>query len=625
MLMSRPLANAVLSVVALAYVIGFMLWYSATPLGLHPLLDARENLELAAAIAGNALPPEPFYRAPLYSTVLAFVVDFTAPLSEQAFRARCFNTLCHIVSAGLLGIAAKTIWQRNAAGQLAAGLYLLNPVALFFAADALDITFSITLMLAALLAQLAALRHNSPSWMSLALLLVALAGMARSQMLALLLPTVWALWCCADGGFHARRLAKTLSALAPAALIFVAFAYTNHTLSGNSRILPWQGAFNLWAANASSANGRYFVQQERLGIYAVGVNPARREAEQGFRAANADVAFSIDAHNRFWQQKLITDISNDPLRWIKLEFSKLWYLLNNFEQYNNKTYAFHKAQSPWLRLNPIGWALVLGLGVYGLLVTKASRQRTALLGAIAAYAAALLLTYVSARFRLPLVALLSIAAAGSVSMSPPSRGKLLLAGVIFAVASIPLPLKERELTYRQDFLLSAKAMLASGEYTLASRMADQARQRGADAVTTEEIKCVAGFNAWLRNAGQSVAESDIRLRCAPLINTSPVAARIVATLAWRADEPATAIELWQQLRLHRGPEQVQAVAALVLVGHITVDSLTDRLLNQRPVQVALAALGDRSWTTHLQQTLGQTRAAREIESVRQLFLLRRTQ
>jgi hypothetical protein len=41
---------------------------------------------------------------------------------------------------------------------------------------------------------------------------------------------------------------------------------------------------------------------------------------------------------------------------------KAYALLNNWEQYNNKTYAFHKALSPWLSWNPLCWGLLLVLG-----------------------------------------------------------------------------------------------------------------------------------------------------------------------------------------------------------------------------------------------------------------------
>ena len=49
---------------------GHFAWWS-DPLGLAPVLDGRELLLLARAMAAGTLPPEPFYRAPLYPAALA--------------------------------------------------------------------------------------------------------------------------------------------------------------------------------------------------------------------------------------------------------------------------------------------------------------------------------------------------------------------------------------------------------------------------------------------------------------------------------------------------------------------------------------------------------------------------
>jgi hypothetical protein len=41
---------------ALAYGLGHLTWYLTTPLGRVPVLDERENLDLAAAIFGGSSP-----------------------------------------------------------------------------------------------------------------------------------------------------------------------------------------------------------------------------------------------------------------------------------------------------------------------------------------------------------------------------------------------------------------------------------------------------------------------------------------------------------------------------------------------------------------------------------------
>ena len=70
---SRTLALAVPAAVALFYALGHLTWYLGTPLGRVPVLDERENIDLALAIAGRTLEHVPFYRAPGYALVLALL------------------------------------------------------------------------------------------------------------------------------------------------------------------------------------------------------------------------------------------------------------------------------------------------------------------------------------------------------------------------------------------------------------------------------------------------------------------------------------------------------------------------------------------------------------------------
>src|SRR5208283_1683685 len=67
----RRIAVALPALAALAYCLGHLGWYLGTPLGRVPVLDERENMDLAEAIFGGTLPWAPFYRAPGYALALA--------------------------------------------------------------------------------------------------------------------------------------------------------------------------------------------------------------------------------------------------------------------------------------------------------------------------------------------------------------------------------------------------------------------------------------------------------------------------------------------------------------------------------------------------------------------------
>jgi hypothetical protein len=338
----------------LIYTAGFLLWYSATPLGLYPVLDGREILELARRIASDELAPEPFYRAPVYPALLSLLIDAGVAVRDLPFAARVLNGACHLANAALVWEIAILMWRNAGAAALACALYGLNPVALHFAADPLDITFAITLMLAGLVAIIHGLRRLPDGvrwWFAAAAVLLSLAALARPQMLTILL--MWLGWL-AYGALRGRvpHLAIATS-IVPAVVILGLMGVVNQHLGGEFRVLPWQGAYNLWAANKPGAHGRYYEQSMRTASYDESANAARIESERLYRRANPDGPADPASMSRYWRAQLSAHLMSQPLDWVALLARKAWYLLNNFEQYNNKTYDFHKVRSRWLRYNPL--------------------------------------------------------------------------------------------------------------------------------------------------------------------------------------------------------------------------------------------------------------------------------
>ena len=101
------------------YSAGFMLWYSVTPLGLYPVLDGREMLALARAMASGELAREPFYRAPLYSGVLSLALRSGLDSADLPLFARMLNLVLHWLSAMLVWQISMQTWHRTTAAALA--------------------------------------------------------------------------------------------------------------------------------------------------------------------------------------------------------------------------------------------------------------------------------------------------------------------------------------------------------------------------------------------------------------------------------------------------------------------------------------------------------------------------
>jgi hypothetical protein len=188
--------------------------------------------------------------------------------------------------------------------------------------------------------------------------------------------------------------------------------------------------------------------------------------------------------NAHWRRRFLGEVASHPMRWAALGARKAYALLNNWEQYNNKTFAFHKARSPWLWWNPVCWGVLLVLGVAGAarLGSESPREAAVLAAVAAACAASILLFFVSARFRLPLAAILAVLAGGALG-SPgfwtgwsPGRRAALAFGVVLAgfVAFSSLAGVSDTSTFVQDHVLLARAAFTVGDDATALSEAEQA-------------------------------------------------------------------------------------------------------------------------------------------------------
>ncbi|MGH8597852.1 MAG: hypothetical protein ACREXT_14440, partial [Gammaproteobacteria bacterium] len=533
--------------VVTAYVFGYLLWYSGTPLGHVPLLDEREILALATRIAAGNLPPESFYRAPLYSALLAVPLWLGVNPLALPLLARLFNGVCHLLSVWVVWRLAGVLWRRRAAQIFSATLVGFNPVLLHFCGDALDITTAITALVAGVAAALIAIRRaQRPGWWwSIASLAFGLGALLRPQLMPLLvaLPVIGLMI-----GHPPHALRQIFAATVPGVLCLVIFGAINYALADEFRILPWQGAYNLWAANRPGAHGRYFEQRIPIHTNDPGANTARIESEILYRRQQPGASRSPQAMSDYWRDQALRVIAANPLAWLRLLTSKAFYLVNNVEQYNNKTFSFHQSRSPWLRHNPLNWTMVLSAGVVGLVLHWRRPESRLLTLLAAAYAAGVLLYFVSDRFRAPLIPLFAIGAGGVISL--PATGRrwpALAAGAALAGLSlVPIPRAEQQRTYVQDELALARAHSELGEHAQALGWALRALERAPNRTSVLALACVTRFNAWL-HAPSAIMPSDLaqwRGDCRAAAELSPTARRILGYLAWRAGALAESRALW---------------------------------------------------------------------------------
>lgn len=554
-----------LLILTATYTLGHALWYWQTPMGQFPVLDGLENLNLADRIASGNLASEPFYRAMLYPTLLAFL-----PIHWMALGA-----ICHLANTLLAMQLSHRIWERPLATLITGGLVGFNPVLIHFAFDPLDITLAISFLLLGLYFFIPAKGRGLPNLRCAAAagLFFALAALTRPHFFAVLFP---ALAIAIGAAFFLRTERARLAAFTGAAIIpILAFGFVQKVHSGAFRVLPTQGAYSLWVSNNANANGLYYKQTLSFHYTSEHKNPARLESEQLFLNETGRTG-TVDERSEFWKRKTFDYITGNLSGWAQLSAFKVYAWLNNFEQYNNKTYSFHKNLSPYLRYNVIGWGLLLSLSTLTLFLAMGRGERSvlvAIMAIFALYSAGALLYMASARFRLPLVPLLAILAGGlpaAIASWKAATPRLRMGSIAAIIGIAALAFSKfgsvaSTETYQQDTMLLADASSRAGRDLDAFKWAEATIVLNPHRPDARRLRILSFYNLVATGQENATGKTWHDLREDLALNTlqDPHVDFVKGVAQWSYRQPDAARKIWKDAFEKHAWDASSSLAALI--------------------------------------------------------------
>ncbi len=405
------------------------------PLFTHPVLDAAVHRRWALGIlAGTWPPPEPFFRAPLYPYFLAFLYRVFGP--DHALAVQLVHGLISALGAGLAGLCADRVWGRRA-GWFAGLGFAVMWSSIFFAGELLDVTLGVTLNL---LLWWLLLGKISDRRLGLTGLTWGLSIISRP--LILVIAPVVVFYLHRRGvGWRARGWLMLAAGMAVAIL---PVTVRNLTVGGEPVLVAASGGVNFFIGNNQFADGRVaFLPGAAMDWHGEMSEVTALAAKETGHPQNA---LSAD---RYFLGKGLAFLRKSPGRALALYAHKFRILLAADERSNNKNLAFWRARSPLLRWPFwLGWGPVLALAFLGLRRKDLDPDRMLLMwGSLVLYAGVLLLFFINARFRLPLLAWLMVpAGAGADRLvravsrgdwTPRLRRGTMLAVVILLVIWIP--------------------------------------------------------------------------------------------------------------------------------------------------------------------------------------------
>lgn len=513
--------------------------------------DAHGYDQWAQRIAGGDwIGSDVFYQAPLYPYFLGAIY---ALFGRDLFIVRILQAVIGSASCVLLGLAAARFFSPRIG--LIAGLALALWAPAIFFDGLLQKSVLDVFLICAMVWLMARLAANSPpegggyvgtgyTWAGLGAVMGLLALTRENALLLAGVVLAW-LW------FRTDRRAAMAAFVAGLAIVLLPVMVRNYAVDGGLYLTTSQFGPNLYIGNNPNADGTYASIR-------FGRGSPEFERIDATEVAEASIGRSLSPAevSSFWTGRALGYITSQPLDWLRLMGRKGLLLVNRDEMLDTESQESHAAYSLPLRL--LGWfghfGLLVPLALLGAIVTWPDRRRLWILHALTiTYALSVVLFYVFARYRYPLVPLLLLFAVPGIMHIRHALSSWPAVAAVVAVAVIAhLP------------LLSPALMQAITENNLGTAL--QERQRFDEAIAHHQraIALAPGYapahnnlGAALRAAGRTNEAIASYRRALELQPEFPSAEFNLANALLASGETAASVAQFHEA-LAKNPQSVEA-------------------------------------------------------------------
>jgi tetratricopeptide (TPR) repeat protein len=213
-----------------------------------------------------------------------------------------------------------------------------------------------------------------------------------------------------------ERVGFAATFLAGLAIVLLPVAVRNYAVAGGFYLTTSQFGPNFYIGNNPRADGTYASLRFGRGAPEYERTDATELAEHALRRTLTPAEVSS-----YWSDRALDFITGQPGAWLRLMGRKVALLVNATEMVDTEAQESHADWSWILRVG--GWfghfGVLAPLALAGLVLSWPVRSRLAVLYVmLAAYAASVLMFYVFARYRLPLVPMLLLFAASALATLP---------------------------------------------------------------------------------------------------------------------------------------------------------------------------------------------------------------
>jgi len=409
--------NLVLTVPCVALIVQtvYLVENRSDPTFSRPIVDAQVYHDAASRWAdGGRLSEGAFWQPPLFPAFLGCIYKLTGP-SVPAARA---------VLAGLAVLSCLLVWRlgcrlySNAVGLVAGVMLAVYGPFVFFSTRLVPVGLAVFLNLLGLTLLVGALdRPVWYRWLTLGLCTGAAIATVPNSAVLFLLAAGWLVASGIRSGKWQPAFAHMLAVGLGVIVVIAPVTIRNYCVSGELVILSTNGGINLYIGNNP--------ESDRTTAIRPGEHWRRLDREANEAGADSDADRSA-----YFRREVLRYATSQPLDFTRGLVRKAGRIISAREIPRNIDIYVHREFSRLLemliwhaRFFSFPFGLLAPLAVVGFIVSGrlAARQATAgrtgsrlLMVFVVAYAASVVLFFVSARYRLPVAAVMTIPAAAAI-------------------------------------------------------------------------------------------------------------------------------------------------------------------------------------------------------------------
>ncbi len=456
--------------------------HSKSPFSNYLYLDALRYDSWARSIAfGMKHAIEPVFRAPLYPIFLTLIYRI---FGHSLFIARLVQVLMSAVTCVLIYFLALKVFNRRTAIISAIIGAFYGPF-FYWAGEILIVTLIVLLDLIMLLVLLNAIDKPRKIYWLLGGVVLGLSSIARPNVL-IFIPWVIVLIFLMHKFKRGSTVKKLRSVYALLFLIgtfavILPVAIRNYVVAKDLVLISSQGGVNFFIGNNPAADGRT--------AHAPGIGEAHGEFQDNVWLASVKLAEKATGKSlrpsqisRYWYLQGLEFIVKQPWEWFKLMGKKFAYFWTGVEVTNNEdSYYFARFSNTlrflmWHKGLAFPFGIICPLALVGIMISRRHWRKLLLLyGFLFLYMVSVILFFVCARYRLPVIPILLIFAGYTINYGIKKlRSReyrtffFCLAGTILAGILVNIDIQGvTNMNRAQAYLFGGNAYEKGGNYELA--------------------------------------------------------------------------------------------------------------------------------------------------------------